>query len=133
MPDENGPLAILLSCTGVNITSEHQPQIQFPLATRTSRSNSSRHVSYTTDSSVPNVQRSLSSGSAGHVNYHNKDVNGEREQRSVEQQFEAMKHEEGLGDVAMPHKNSVAPTDIKINGLRFVGYPLPIEQVFYLI
>ena len=22
--DENGPLAILLSCTGVNITSEHQ-------------------------------------------------------------------------------------------------------------
>jgi len=122
-------LAILLSCTGVNITSEHQPQIQFPLATKTRSSSSSRHVSYTTDQSVPHVQRSLSSGSAGHVNYQSKDnVGGEREQRSVEQQFEAMKHEEGLGDVAMPHKNSVAPTDIKINGLRFVGYPLPIEQ-----
>ena len=37
--------------------------------------------------------------------------------------------EDGMADVAMPHKNSVAPTDIKINGLRFVGYPLQIEQV----
>ena len=41
--------------------------------------------------------------------------------------------QDGLGDVAMPHKNSVAPTDIKINGLRFIGYPLPIEQVSFLI
>ena len=30
MDKENGPLAILLSCTGVNITSEHQPLFQFP-------------------------------------------------------------------------------------------------------
>ena len=41
--------------------------------------------------------------------------------------------QDGLGDVAMPHKNSVAPTDIKINGLRFIGYPLPIEQVSFWI
>ena len=39
--------------------------------------------------------------------------------------------EDGMADVAMPHKNSVAPTDIKINGLRFIGYPLQIEQVTF--
>ena len=70
-----------------------------------------------------------SSSSAGQLSYQ-KDNCGEREQRSVEQQFESMK-QDGLGDVAMPHKNSVAPTDIKINGLRFIGYPLPIEQVSF--